>query len=54
MNLGYSRELLQETKHFCGWDQQKVAKIVPYALPKSQVAGRGSGGLFSLPGRTSE
>ena len=27
-------QLLQETEHFCRWRQEKVAKIVPYALPK--------------------
>ena len=26
-------QLLQETEHFCGWRQEKVAKIVPYAPP---------------------
>ena len=29
---GFS-QLLQETEHFWGWRQEKVAKIVPYAPP---------------------
>jgi hypothetical protein len=27
-------QLLQETEHFCRWRQKKVAKIVPYGLPR--------------------
>jgi hypothetical protein len=50
--LGDTSQLLQETEHFCGRRQQKVAKIVPYGPPhRTKVAGRGSTGLFLLPSR---
>jgi len=42
---------LQKTKHFCGRRQEKVAKSVPYALPRYDE-GRwiNSSGLSFLPG----
>ena len=39
---------LEETQHFCGWGQKKVAKIVQCGEPdRTKAAGIGSGGLFS-------
>jgi hypothetical protein len=31
---GLAIKNLQETEHFCRWRQEKVAKSVPYALPR--------------------
>jgi hypothetical protein len=30
----FSSQLLEETEHFCGWPQEKVAKIVQCGEPK--------------------